>query len=176
MKMAFVCLLSVVSVNAFAQSEISASAKDMALVSSKNKTLEMGLDISSINNGTPFATVAYVHEFQSGFAVGGRGYMPLEFSNQKTAYLMQVLGRFMLINDINRAFVEAKLTQGFFNEEPSLFAMIGGDFGYTRMITRDISVGLRLGADLSTSRISNNRIELSRTIFNHIGIDASYYF
>ena len=180
MKSAFLILLAIGSLGVFAQmNAVTIPAKDLALVSTKNNTMEAGMDVSSINSGTVSAAITYMHEYDMGFALGLRGEMPLEFNNQASVYQVQGVGRFIFVNDINRMFGEATLTQAFFNDVggTSPFFMVGANVGYTRMITRQISVGGRLGLDLATARLSHNDIDRSATtLYNKLAVEGAYFF
>jgi hypothetical protein len=180
MKSVLLTLLAVGSINALAQTNaVTLPAKDLALVSTKNNTMEGGMEVSSLNNGTVSAAISYIHEYDMGFALGIRGEMPLEFNNQSNTYQIQGLGRFLFVNDVNRLFAEGNLTQAFFNDVAGTtpFFMIGGNVGYSRMITRQISVGGRLGLDLATARLSHNDIDRSSTtIYNKLAVEGAYFF
>ena len=180
MKSLLLMTLASISAFTFAQSNaVSLNAKDLALVSSKSNTMEAGMAVSSINNGTVFATISYMHEYQEGYALGVRGNLPLEFSKQSNTYAVQGVGRFMFVNDVNRMYLEANLTQGFFNDIRGTkpFWMIGGDYGYARMITRQLSVGGRIGLDFATARLSRNEINRgASTLYNTIALEGSYFF
>ncbi len=183
MKIVIFAAITLLSLTALAESTlnsgtVSLSASEMALISPKSNTAEAGLETSSINNGTTFATIAMVHEFVGGYSLGVRGFVPMDFHGQSNAYMVQILARFMFMNDVNQLYAEPRLTQGFFNDTKDTipFVMLGANMGYNRMLTKEISVGGHLGVDFASVRIAGNRTESGRLFYNNIGVGGNYYF
>jgi hypothetical protein len=176
-----ICLLACLPAFAFAAQEGEITMKSTAPAApglSSNLT-EAGFAYSSINNGSAFATVAILHEWDNGIALGARGLLPMQYTKQASAYMGQLLARFMVLNDTNQIFIEPTLTQGWFNDtfKTMAFGMFGADFGYQRQINSQFAVGGRIGMDYSRQRITQDTI-LSDTdvIYNKIAVTGAYYF
>lgn len=150
---------------------------EQSTLTAQNLT-EGGVSYTSLNDGSAYATVALIHEWSSGFGLGVRGFLPMQYTKQDSAYMGQVLARFIILNDANQIFVEPTVTQGFFNtpSQTLAFTNAGFDIGYQRQIRPDISVGGRLGADYSNSRITGGELATASTIYNKIAVTGAYYF
>lgn len=182
MKLLAVSLLGLISSVAFAQievSQLSTNAHQVTQIMEHNNVTEAGFQMSSINNGSAFASLSVAHEFDNGFDLGIRGLLPMEYSKQAQAYMGQIYGRFMLVNDINQMYIEINGTQGFFNapEGTDAFNMIGAGYSYTRHLTAQFAASALIGVDYSGTRLSHDEvISSSPTFYNHIGVSGSYFF
>lgn len=158
---------------------VSSRVSSSDVVSSTNNFTELGMEYSSINNGTPYASIGLIHDFANGFSVGARGDMPLRFNSQSNSYLLQILGRFMMMNTVNQMYLEPTLTEAVFNGNNGAinFLMTGLNFGYNRVIAKDLIVGAHIGVDYASDRISQDQIFASeRTLYSKLGVAGSYYF
>lgn len=161
------------------ESRISVHPPTSAMVSTTDNFTEIGAEYNSINDGTPFATLGLIHEFANGFSLGVRGDLPLRFKSQGEAYLGQVLGRFMLMNEINQMYLEPTITEAFFNGIGGAvnFAMFGASYGYNRVIAKDLLVGAHIGMEYSSARVSQGQVFAGEgTLYSIIGLSSSYYF
>jgi hypothetical protein len=139
---------------------------------------EVTMQYSSINNGSAFATVGGLHEFDNGFAVGARGYLPLQYV-QAQAYMLQAVGRFFLMNNENHLYVDGTLTYGFFNNRTSdtaSFQMLGTEIGFSHNLDKQFSVGGEIGVDFSPYRIAQDTVSTARTFYNKIAVTGKYTF
>jgi hypothetical protein len=178
--LASACTLT--AANAFAQIEVgqvSTRASQFTTAETLNNITEAGFQISSINDGSVFASLAVTHEFENGFDLGVRGLLPMEYRKQAQAYMGEVFGRFMMVNDVNQMYIETNLTQGFFNTNYGTvaFGMVGASYGYTRHIGKQFALGALIGVDYSPSQLSHDGVfNHSSTLYNHIGVSGGYYF
>lgn len=179
MFLAMVIGLAAGSAMAAEESSISTHPPQSAMVSTTNNLTEIGMEYSSINNGTPYATVGLIHEFSNGFSLGVRGDLPLQFASQSNSYIGQILGRFMLMNEINQMYLEPVLGEAFFNGvgPATNFAMFGLGYGYNRVLMKDLVVGAHVGVDYASARVvGDNVYSGERTFYSRIGLSGSYYF
>lgn len=182
MKLLLVTLLAAFATTAFAAEEgqitmANPEPTTNSLWKGENLT-EASVQYSSINNGSVFAAVGLMHEWDNGFALGVRGYVPMQYTKQDAAYMAQIAARFLLMNDVNQMYVEGTVTEGFFNDAvgTNSFQMIGADYGFTRKITKEISVGGVLGIDFSPTRIAQDTTASGSTFYNKIAVVGNYYF
>ena len=176
--LALACVLSFSALAATDVGVISTTTDSVVTPSDRSNFMEAGMQYSSMNEGTPFATVALVHEWKNGFALGARGLLPMAFAKQAQSYMGQIMMRFILLNEGDQVFVEPTISQGYFNgvEEGRLFATVGMNVGYTHNIKKLWSVGGMLGVDYSPSRISRDEITNRSTLYNKVAVTGSYYF
>ncbi|MBX3020852.1 MAG: hypothetical protein KF799_04185 [Bdellovibrionales bacterium] len=184
MKALFLSLLFVLSLPALAEDEVGAVTYKLtgekSIDFTKNNFTEVGFSMSSINNGSRFTNMVIAHDFANGFTLGARGLIPIDYGRGSETYMGQVFGRFPILNAENIIYIEAAITQGFFNADTlngtDPFAMLGATYGYARRFKNDFSAGLALGVDWSTSRISRDIIVSSSSLVNHVTLTGGYYF
>jgi hypothetical protein len=152
--------------------------KAAALVPEKSNITEAGMNYSSLNDGSLFATIALVHEWDNGFAAGVRGFLPMQYTKQEQAYMGQVLGRFIILNDIDQMYIEGTLAQGFFNgsNDGMPFFTLGTDYGYMHKFTDKLAAGGSLGLDYSDRRITGDTLYNQRTLYSKLSIFGAFYF
>jgi len=181
MKALFISLLCLASVSAFALEEgqiVMTTPKVQNYNADKSNITEAGLTYSSINDGSAFATVGVIHEWDNGFGLGVRGYLPIGFQHQEQAYLGNVVARFIILNEIDQMFIEGSMGQGFFNgkNEGQPFYTIGAGFGYMHKFTDKLAAGGILGIDYSDKRITDDLLYNDRTLYSKVSVFGSYYF
>lgn len=181
MKAILLPLLFLVSMSAFAiqEGQSTMSAPTAATVSTEKANLtEAGFHYSSINDGSAFATVGLIHEFANGFALGMRGFLPMQYTKQSQAYMGQLVSRFILLNENDQMYIEGTMAQGFFNGTYSgmPFVTIGADYGYSHKINNQIALGGSLGIDYSNQRITQDDMTNRRTLYSKFSLNGSYYF
>lgn len=144
----------------------------------KYNSSEAGIGYSSIDNGTAFIQMALVHEFQNGFALGGRANLPMQYSRNQQIYSGQLLARFMIMNNVNKMYIEPALTQALLNGDYGnhTFLALGASYGFMREIKRDMILGARVGIDGSGTRVANGTFRESQTFYNSIALMGSYGF
>jgi hypothetical protein len=159
--------------------------KTQTLMEDKANITEAGFHYSSINDGSAYATVGVVHEFDNGFALGVRAFLPVEFNNQAQAYIGEAMGRFILYNEVDLAmnsldqmYIEGTLAQGFFNGEGDghPFVLMGADYGYMHHFTDKFAAGGNLGLDYSGQRITHGDYSNDRTLYSKLTLLGSYTF
>ena len=144
----------------------------------KYNTTEAGMTYSSMNNGTAFINIGVVHEFTNGFALGVRGGLPMQYSRDNQLYSGEILGRFMLLNETNRMYIEPTITQFLFNDNTGTnpFMAIGSNFAFVRQINKDMSVGGLLGANYASTRVVRGVWQDTEAINSQFGVTGSYAF
>lgn len=144
----------------------------------KVKSLEVGIQISSINSGSALTNLAFNHEFGDWFTGGIRALLPLEFGRPTQTFMGQLYGRFPLINTEDVVFIEPAVTQGFFSgDNSSPFWMLGASYSYFHRFGGDFIAGANIGADFSPSRIAGDRFYSSNgTVYSHLTITGGYYW
>lgn len=149
-----------------------------SLTLENSNVTEAGLRFSSVNDGSVYATVGVIHEFENGFGLGVRGYMPVEFKNQSQAYMGEIVSRFMLLNAEDQMYIDGSLTGAFFNGKGNGegFALIGAEWGYKHQFTPQIAAGGNIGVDYSDRRVSDNTISNDSTLYSKASVFGAFYF
>src|SRR5665213_2080635 len=172
MKAIFFTLLCFVTSAAFAADDVGqitmVAPKAASVSTEKTNITEAGFHYTSINDGSAFATVGLIHEFDNGFAIGARGFLPMQYTKQAQAFMGQAIARFILLNEIDQMYVEGTIAQGFFNgtENGQPFATLGADYGYMHKFTDKIALGGSLGMDYSGQRITQDTVSDQRTLYS----------
>ena len=173
-----VCLFSSFA-SAAETGQITMSApRTESLSTEKSNLTEGGFNYTSLNEGSMFSTVAVIHEFDNGFALGARGFFPMQYTKQSQAYMGQAVARFILLNEIDQMFIEGTLAQGFFNgtKDGVPFVTLGSDYGYMHKFTDKLAAGGSLGLDYSNQRITQDTVTGQRTLYSKISLYGTYYF
>lgn len=183
MKSVVLSLVSIVSLSAFAASNDGALVISTPQAGMIEKPMgmsdftEFGFQYSSLNDGSPYATVGMIREWDNGFAFGARGMMPMTYSKQAQAYVGQVLARFILLNTVDQMYIEPTLAFAHFNGDDSAnFLMYGASYGYLHKFTKTLAAGGSLGVDYANSRVTRDTVLSQGTLYNKFSVVGSYYF
>jgi hypothetical protein len=134
---------------------------------------EVGMTMSSLADGTNFASVALLGDLEDAiFQFGARGLLPLEFDNDARVFGVEVVSRWVFNRTLNRMYLEGVLTQNLYDEKNSELiqaehATLGLSYGYFRKVMRDIELGASLGLDYAPTEtaLSNDKNLNTRLAF-----------
>lgn len=142
----------------------------------RNRT-EVGYMVSSLNSGSNFANISILREIADQMELGLRGLVPIDFDRETQVYMGQIFLRYNLVNAENVFYLEGSIFQGMLTDlNSSLFAGFGGTYGYRRSFTPELSAGVNIGVDYSSSRITDNRFESQWTLISRLGLVGAYNF
>lgn len=142
-------------------------------------TTEFGLMVHSIGGGSQYANLALIRHVGENWELGVRGSLPMEFGEEASVYMAQLLARYAFINTDNVMFLEGQIVQGFYSVENSTspFGGIGLSYGYRRNFTPEFNAGLNLGVDWATARIT--RVDYrsnTDALYNRVNFVGGYNF
>ncbi len=178
----WVVLLCVAFATAEAFAAVGSSTSSMPGIYGGNESsgafTEVGIALTSMNNGSEFIAIGLLKDMASWFTIGARGFLPMDYAQDSNVYSAQLLGRFNLINDENVIYLEPAIAQNFFNSDAGSepFVTYGMGFGYVRRMTTSLTLGVSVAADYSEKRIRDNTIDDIATFYNRLGFSFGYYF
>ena len=148
--------------------------------SSRSNLTEGGYQHSSLSEGSDFATVAFLHEFDNGFTLGIRGFLPMQ-AKPSQIFMGQAVGRFVLLNEINQLYIEGTAAEGYLARSAGgqTFQTFGLDVGLMRKITTDFALGASLGADYSNQFVSRELSEVTAnggSLYSKVSLNGNLYF
>ncbi len=183
MKTCIAFMFSVLALPAFAAVTDTGSSGMMVSqaqpVRNAQNLTDFSLAYSSILKGSSYAGVGLMKEWDNGYALGVRGFMPLTFDKDTNVYMGQIALRMMLLNESNQIYVEPEYTQGFYNhvgQNTGYFNMFGAVVGFNHPFNKNFTLGASLGVDYALQTVTEQRLTDTHTFYNKISVVGGYYF
>lgn len=137
---------------------------------------EAGVTVSSIRNGTTFASASLLRDMTRAFQLGLRGHIPMNFSDDLKVYEGEVLARWKFHMGTDTMALEGTFTQAIESTDGNaFFGLIGASYSYFRKFSPELSGGIAVGADYKT----NGRTALTDPdggVYSRLAFLANYDF